>query len=74
MQSMPETQGRPLDGVLVRDPEDRVIDAGDLRAKRGKMFDKTLADSFPASDPPSSLPDPWEEDSFCIKTKRRTVE
>jgi hypothetical protein len=28
-----------------------------------RMFDKTLADSFPASDPPSSIPNPhW--DSF----------
>jgi hypothetical protein len=27
------------------------------------MFDKTMADSFPASDPPSTLPDP-SEDSF----------
>jgi len=27
------------------------------------MMDKTLADSFPASDPPSSLPDPTD-DSF----------
>ena len=25
-------------------------------------FDKTLADSFPASDPPSTLPDPDEEE------------
>jgi hypothetical protein len=46
-----------------RDPEDRVIDAADWEAKREKMLDKTIADSFPASDPPSSLPDP-NEDSF----------
>jgi hypothetical protein len=26
-------------------------------------LDKTLADSFPASDPPSSIPDPEEEDA-----------
>ena len=25
-------------------------------------LDKTIADSFPASDPPSSIPDPHEED------------
>jgi hypothetical protein len=31
---------------------------------RDKMLDKTLADSFPTSDPPSSLPDPSEEDTF----------
>jgi hypothetical protein len=46
-----------------RDPEDRVIEPTDPDAIREKMFDKTLADSFPASDPPSSIPDP-EEDSF----------
>ena len=28
-----------------------------------KNLDKTLADSFPASDPPSSIPDPDEEDA-----------
>jgi hypothetical protein len=47
-----------------RDPEDRRIDESDLSAVRDKMLDKTLADTFPASDPPSSLPDP-DEDSFA---------
>jgi hypothetical protein len=46
-----------------RDPEDRRVDAADTAGKREKMFDKTIADSFPASDPPSSRPDP-QEDSF----------
>jgi hypothetical protein len=46
-----------------RDPEDRFVDAVDWDGKREKMFDKTIADSFPASDPPSSRPDP-HEDSF----------
>jgi hypothetical protein len=50
---------------LVRDPEDRVIDENDERQRREKMLDKTLADSFPASDPPSSVPDP-SGDSFVI--------
>jgi hypothetical protein len=27
-----------------------------------KNLDKTIADSFPASDPPSSIPDPEEEE------------
>jgi hypothetical protein len=31
---------------------------------REKMLDKTLADSFPTSDPPSTIPDPAEEDSL----------
>ena len=48
---------------------------------REKMMDKTIADSFPASDPPSSLPDP-NEDSFSReiqgksrrgKTKQLTI-
>jgi hypothetical protein len=28
---------------------------------REKMLDKTLADSFPTSDPPSTIPDPSED-------------
>jgi len=47
-----------------RDPEDRLIDENDPRERKDKMMDKTIADTFPASDPPSSLPDP-EEDSFA---------
>ena len=46
-----------------RDPEDRAVEPDDREGIREKMFDKTVADSFPASDPPSSIPDP-EEDSF----------
>ncbi len=41
-----------------RDPEDRWVAGDDQSAIREKMLDKTLADSFPASDPPSTLPDP----------------
>lgn len=33
------------------------------RQHREKALDKTLADSFPTSDPPSSIPNPDEEDS-----------
>jgi hypothetical protein len=47
-----------------RDPEDRLIDETNPLAKKDKMLDKTIADTFPASDPPSSLPDP-DEDSFA---------
>ena len=47
-----------------RDPEDRLIDETDPVEKKDKMLDKTIADTFPASDPPSSLPDP-DEDSFA---------
>ena len=48
---------------IPRDPEDRQVAPTDPRGAREKMFDKTVADSFPASDPPSSIPDP-EADSF----------
>ena len=48
-----------------RDPEDRQINEADPLERRDKMLDKTIADTFPASDPPSSLPDP-DEDSFAI--------
>ena len=41
-----------------RDPENRSVPPGDERAQREKSLDKTLADSFPTSDPPSSIPDP----------------
>src|SRR6516225_5632922 len=60
---------RPSNMVRVqrRDPEDRIVDPGDPQAKREKMLDKTIADSFPASDPPSSLPNP-NEDSFSRNT------
>jgi hypothetical protein len=53
------------DANLPRDPEDRVIDESRRRERKEKMLDKTIADSFPASDPPSSLPDP-DEDSFGL--------
>ena len=47
-----------------RDPENRTCEVESEKEKRDKMMDKTLADSFPTSDPPSSIPDP-EEDSFA---------
>jgi len=48
-----------------RDPEERSHaddDAVDVpRRNRERAHDKTLADSFPTSDPPSSIPDPCED-------------
>jgi hypothetical protein len=48
--------------ITTRDPEDRPTPPEDKRAIREKNHDKTLADSFPTSDPPSSIPDPTEEE------------
>lgn len=53
----PEESGTP------RDPEGRPVE--DKDCVKDKMMDKTLADSFPTSDPPSSIPDPCEDDSFA---------
>jgi hypothetical protein len=47
-----------------RDPESRQVNPRDEKRVKEKMLDKTIADSFPSSDPPSSLPDP-DEDSFA---------
>ena len=33
------------------------------KREREEGLDKTLEESFPASDPPSSIPDPEDEDS-----------
>ena len=46
-----------------RDPEERTAPKPD--EVKDKMLDKTLADSFPTSDPPSTIPDPSEDDSFA---------
>ena len=47
-----------LSNPELRDPEDRAIDEQDRSQVREKMLDKTIADSFPASDPPSTNPAP----------------
>ncbi len=44
---------------LWREPENRLASAE--REERERTLDKTIADSFPASDPPSSIPDPSED-------------
>ncbi|HVZ18201.1 MAG TPA: hypothetical protein VG897_13845 [Terriglobales bacterium] len=46
-----------------RDPEERPVADDSEEEGREKMLDKTLADSFPTSDPPSTIPDPAEDDS-----------
>ncbi len=45
-----------------RDPEERPVESGP--AAREKSMDKTLADSFPTSDPPSSIPAPSGDDAL----------
>ncbi len=47
-----------------RDPEERPVDQNENDIKE-KMLDKTIADSFPTSDPPSTIPDPSEDDSLA---------
>lgn len=51
---------------IARDPEDRQIDETNACETKDKMMDKTVADTFPASDPPSSIPDP-DQDSFAAR-------
>ena len=48
-----------------RDPEERSVNQHSKKELREKMLDKTLADSFPTSDPPSTIPDPEEDDSLA---------
>ncbi len=53
-----------------RDPEDRLVPPTPDNI-RDKMLDKTIADSFPTSDPPSTLPDPCADDSFATAEERQ---
>ncbi len=46
-----------------RDPEERPVQHE--KERREKMLDKTLADSFPTSDPPSSIPDPATDEDIA---------
>jgi hypothetical protein len=49
----------PEDPGSGRDPEERPTNCS--KDVREKMLDKTLADSFPSSDPPSTIPDPCSD-------------
>jgi hypothetical protein len=49
-----------------RDPEDRSV--ASTHESQDKMLDKTLADSFPTSDPPSTIPNPGHDDSLRTKS------
>jgi hemerythrin-like domain-containing protein len=68
--NLPRAAGRglqvhPRNDPGRRDPEDRIVDEDDPSQVREKMLDKTIADSFPASDPPSSGPAP-DVDPFAV--------
>ncbi len=55
---MPHVPDPSVDPKLRRDPEGRVVDPEDERKRREEGMDRTLKDSYPASDPPSTIPDP----------------
>ncbi len=63
-QITPNTPDPANSSNLNRDPEDRAISEKE-ESVREKMMDKTLADSYPCSDAPSSIPDPGEDDSMA---------
>ncbi|HEV8525802.1 MAG TPA: hypothetical protein VGQ71_15010 [Terriglobales bacterium] len=46
-------------------PKARRVDPEGEKKVKERTLDKTLADSFPTSDPPSTIPDPSEDDSFA---------
>jgi len=48
--------------MVPQDPEDRLAETAE--EIRDRNMDKTLADSFPTSDPPSSIPDPSGDDAL----------
>ena len=56
-----------------RTPNTVEITETDTQAKvneiRDKNLDKTIADSFPTSDPPSSIPDPTGDDAELAVTR-----
>jgi hypothetical protein len=57
------TGARQSSGQKATEAKERGIVSAEERLTREKTLDKTVADSFPASDPPSTMPDP-SEDSF----------
>jgi hypothetical protein len=63
-QVTPNTPDPANSNNLNRDPEDRVI-SEEEKSVREKMMDKTVADSYPCSDAPSSIPDPGADDSLA---------
>lgn len=58
-----EHSGSKQDRKKQAAPQDETSDKA--RERRERALDKTVADSFPGSDPPSSIPDPGEEDPLA---------
>jgi hypothetical protein len=66
-----ESKPEPESSTSRRDPEDRrVVNQDELK---DKMLDKTLADSFPTSDPPSITPDPSDDDSLPANSGKHAL-
>jgi hypothetical protein len=55
----PANEIAPKNPIKQLDPDDRARTTTEEEA-RDQRLDKTLADSFPSSDPPSTIPDPAE--------------
>ena len=62
----PNVKCEPVPRGRSRDPKKR-LPKGNPEEMREKMLDKTLADSFPTSDPPSSIPNPSGDDSVAAE-------
>jgi hypothetical protein len=55
------TKHNPENAGSRRDAEERPKSESEHK-RREKTLDKTIADSFPTSDPPSTIPDPEEDE------------
>ncbi len=58
---------KPPDDRVCTPPPPQEPEDPHIREVREKMLDKTLADTYPASDPPSSIPDPAADDSIIAE-------
>jgi len=56
-------QGKEGSSQTTHEERSKTDAENSTRKRREQQHDKTLEDSFPSSDPPSSIPDPCEEDS-----------
>lgn len=56
-------QATSVDNAAKKLPDPECHPAQTMDEVREKTLDKTIADSFPTSDPPSSIPNPSVDDS-----------